>query len=66
MGERTRRWARAAAFPAAGAAAGLIYGQFAGCAGGACAITSSPLGTVAYFALLGWLLSGVLAEAGEG
>lgn len=42
-------------FLAAGAAAGLLYYQFFACRTG-CPITSSPIRTMLYTALIGWLI----------
>jgi len=39
-----------------GAIAGFLYYHFVGCASGTCPITSNPYMTVAYGALLGYLL----------
>lgn len=41
-----------------GAAAGYAYYHFIGCASGSCAITSSPVNSTAYGALMGYLLVG--------
>ena len=56
MNGKLRRWLRPAAFIAGGAAAGL---QFFGCTTG-CVITSSPLRTMLYAWVVGWLMSVVL------
>ena len=58
---RRGTWLRPALFTAAGAAAGAFYYTFFGCTSG-CAITSSPFLTVAYGALMGWLLCGVVQK----
>ena len=42
-----------------GAVAGYAYYHFVGCASGSCAITSSPVNSTLYGALLGGLLSNV-------
>lgn len=39
-----------------GAIAGLMYWNFIGCSSGSCAITSKPLNSSAYGALMGGLL----------
>nr|WP_325302220.1 hypothetical protein [uncultured Dysosmobacter sp.] len=59
MNGKLRRWLRPAAFIAGGAAAGLLYDQFFGCTTG-CVITSSPLRTMLYAGVVGWLMSVVL------
>lgn len=43
---------------ALGAAAGYAYYHFIGCASGTCAITSSPINSTAYGALMGYLTVG--------
>ena len=65
MKETTKAHLRTAVWILGGAAAGLAYYTLLGCRSG-CAITSSPLRTMAYFAAIGWLLSGVLAGREEG
>ena len=40
----------------AGAVAGYAYWYFVGCAGGTCAITSRPVNSTLYGALMGYLL----------
>lgn len=47
-------------FAAGGAVVGLGYYYTAGCTTGACAITSSPVSTAIYTAVMGLLLSVVL------
>lgn len=44
----------------AGAIAGYMYYYFVGCASGTCAITSSPVNSTLYFALLGGLVMNIL------
>lgn len=44
----------------AGAIAGYLYYYFVGCANGTCAITSSPVNSTLYFALLGGLIMNIL------
>ena len=51
-----RSWLRTLLFALAGAAAGLVYFHFFGCTTG-CPITSNPWMTVAYFTVIGALLS---------
>lgn len=57
-----KKWLRPALFTLGGALAGLVYYLLAGCPDGSCPITASPLRTMAYMALVGWLLSGVFEK----
>lgn len=43
---------------AAGALSGFLYWKYVGCLTGTCAITSSPVTSTLYFALMGALLFG--------
>ena len=43
---------------AAGALAGYLYWKYVGCLTGTCAITSSPINSTLYFALVGGILFG--------
>ena len=49
-------------FTLGGAAAGYAYYALVGCATGTCAITSSPVRSALYFALVGFLLSFVFRK----
>lgn len=62
MKGKIKRWAKPALFTAGGALTGLGYYYFAGCASGACPLTSHPLVTMAYMGLAGWLLSGMFGK----
>ena len=42
----------------AGAIAGFLYWKYVGCITGTCTITSSPINSTLYGALLGWLTGG--------
>ena len=55
-----RRVLRPLLFAAGGAVVGVAYYYTAGCATGACPITSSPVTTAIYTAVIGLLLSMVL------
>ncbi len=57
-----RRWRRSILFTLSGAAVGLAYYFLAGCASGTCPITASPIRTMLYMALIGWLLSGIFGK----
>lgn len=48
-----------------GAAAGYAYWYYVGCAGGTCAITSRPLNSTVYGALIGFLLFGLFDQKKE-
>lgn len=65
MNMRLRARLRTALFVLGGAGTGLAYYALFGCAG-SCAITSSPLRTMAYFAVIGGLLSAILEQKREG
>lgn len=58
MEKRVKKWLRPTLFTLGGALAGLGYYYLAGCSTGSCVITSSPLTSMAYMGLVGWLLSG--------
>lgn len=45
-----------------GAIGGYIYWRTIGCSSGNCSISSKPLNSMAYFALLGGLLSGFFTK----
>ena len=53
---------RPAVFTLGGALAGLGYYTLVGCSTGSCAITSSPVNTMLYMGLMGWLLSGIFGS----
>ena len=62
MKERFKRWLRPALFTLGGALVGLGYYVFVGCSTGSCAITSSPVSSMLYMGLIGWLLSGAVGS----
>lgn len=43
-----------------GAAGGYMYYHFVGCSTGTCAITSSPINSTLYFAILGGVIMNIL------
>lgn len=45
-----------------GAVLGWVYWKYAGCTNGTCAITSRPISSAAYGALLGAVAAGLLAD----
>lgn len=63
MKERMKKWLRPALFILGGGLVGLGYYYLVGCSTGTCVITSSPLTSMAYMALVGWLLSGVFGSS---
>ncbi len=63
MKERMKKWLRPALFILGGGLVGLGYYYLVGCSTGSCVITSSPLTSMAYMALVGWLLSGVFGSS---
>ena len=42
--------------------AGLTLFALVGCSAGSCAITASPVNTMLYMGLIGWLLSGIFGS----
>lgn len=63
MKDRMKKWLRPALFILGGGLVGLGYYYLFGCSTGSCVITSSPLTSMAYMALVGWLLSGVFGSS---
>ena len=49
-------------FTLGGALMGLGYYALVGCSTGSCAITASPVNTLLYMGLMGWLLSGIFGS----
>jgi len=45
-----------------GAIAGWLYWNFVGCSSGTCAITSKPINSTLYGALMGYLVAGVFQK----
>lgn len=45
-----------------GAAAGFLYWNFVGCASGTCMITSKPINSTLYGALMGYLLFNIFKK----
>lgn len=62
MKEKRKRWIRSALFICGGALLGLGYYTLVGCSTGQCAITASPVNTMVYMGVVGWLLSGVFGK----
>lgn len=61
-----KKWLRPALFTLGGALAGLACYLLVGCPGGSCLITSSPLNSMAYMGLVGWLVSGIFETGCSG
>ena len=59
MNTRIRKWIRPTLFTLGGALLGLAYYHFIGCATGSCPITSTPVSSMLYMGLIGWLVSGM-------
>lgn len=51
---------------ATGAVAGFLYWKFVGCSSGTCAITSKPLNSTLYGALMGGLFFGLFKKERTG
>ena len=66
MKKNVKRWLRPALFVLGGALAGLGYYYLVGCSTGSCVITSSPVSSMAYMGLVGWLLSGAFGAGCKG
>lgn len=47
---------------AVGAVGGWLYWHFIGCSSGTCAITSKPLNSTLYGALMGYLVAGMFKK----
>ena len=45
-----------------GAIAGWLYWNFVGCSSGTCAITSKPINSTLYGALMGYLVAGIFQK----
>ena len=57
MKKNLKKWLIPLLFTLGGALAGLGYYYMVGCSNGSCVITSSPINSMIYVALAGWLLS---------
>ena len=66
MKERIKRWRRPALFILGGALAGLAWHYLEGCSGNTCTIAASPVNSMLYMAVIGWLLSVALAPGCRG
>jgi hypothetical protein len=45
-----------------GAIAGFLYWKFVGCSSGTCMITSKPINSTLYGALMGFLVAGIFTK----
>jgi len=45
-----------------GAVAGFLYWKFVGCSSGTCMITSRPINSTLYGALMGFLVAGIFTK----
>ena len=54
---KIKKWIRPTLFTLGGALAGLAYYHFIGCASRSCPITSSPLGSMLYMGVIGYLVT---------
>ena len=66
MNEYVKKWLRPALFILGGALLGLGYYYLVGCTTGSCPITASPVRSMIYMALIGWLLSGLFGKRCDG
>ena len=62
MKKELKKLLRPAVFTLDGAMEGLGYYTLVGYSTGSCAITSSPVNTMLYMGLIGWLLSGIFGS----
>lgn len=62
MKKKLKKWLRPVLFILGGALMGLGYYALVGCSTGSCAITASPVNTILYMGLMGWLLSGIFGS----
>ena len=62
MKKEFKKLLRPAVFTLGGALMGLGYYALVGCSTGSCAITASPVNTMLYMGLMGWLLSGIFGN----
>ena len=59
MKKKLKKWLRPVLFTLGGALMGLGYYALVGCSTGSCA---SPVNTMLYMGLIGWLLSGIFGS----
>lgn len=64
--QKQMKWLRPLLFTLGGGMAGLAYYYFIGCSSGGCAITSSPVNSMLYMGLIGWLVSGLFGKECDG
>ena len=61
-----KNWLIPLLFTVGGALVGLAYYYFVGCTTGSCAITSSPVNTMVYMGVVGFLLSRLFGKGCDG
>lgn len=62
MKDKLRRWRQPLLFTLGGALLGLLYSYYGRCTGGVCRLSAQPVLTMAYMAVVGWLLSIVFTK----
>ena len=62
MKKKLKKWLRPVLFTLGGALMCLGYYALVGCSTGSCSITASPVNTILYMGLMGWLLSGIFGS----
>lgn len=66
MKDRLKKHRRSILFAVGGVLAGLVYYLLAGCPTGSCPISSSPVTSMLYMGVIGWLLSGIWGKECSG
>jgi hypothetical protein len=59
---KLKKWLIPSLFTLGGALAGLGYHYLVGCDAGNCLVYSSPITSMLYMGLIGWLLSGIFVK----
>jgi len=65
MSVRLKKWIRPVLFTLGGVLVGIGYCYLVGCSTASCAITSTPVSSMAYMGLIGWILFGVFGKGCE-
>ncbi|MBQ1257583.1 MAG: hypothetical protein IIW08_01415 [Clostridia bacterium] len=66
MNNKVKKYIRHILFAAAGSGIGYFINFFIGCPTGTCAVTSNPYSSMAFMALVGWLISVSLSKRCDG